>query len=312
MLSGNIRALNIPVYVVEDGDKADDIKDPMCYLVTKNGVMLKKTNHLYSATSKVSEISGLAEVKESAKLSFVKMKPEMLRRVVEFFRDVYEDRKSEAVVLLHFSREANAWAVMVPFQDVSGGSAKYTSDRQMFMDDCGNVVDSLPQGFRPMGSIHSHASMSAFHSGTDDRDEYGFDGLHITVGRLDSKKVEFAVRWIAAGQAIKSEISEVVEGKTETKVASPFMAMLKPKTETSWRYDGRSGGYGPSGQDFDYSGYDGFKDSSRTPMYGREKMFPGRFNDDSTDMGSRGPAVEPAHPEEMVDCSESGIVMHKF
>jgi hypothetical protein len=38
-------------------------------------------------------------------------------------------------------------------------------------------------GYIYVGDIHSHASMSAFHSGVDDKDDG--DGIHITVGDLD-------------------------------------------------------------------------------------------------------------------------------
>ena len=309
MLTGNIKSLNIPIHILEEGETAEGIKDSICYLITKNGAMLKKSNYLYTAISKVEGISGLADIKETAQVSFIKLKYDMLRKVMEFFRDTYEERKSEAVVLLYFSNAMNRWAVLVPTQDVNGASAKYDiKGKTIAMDDCGAIMESMPEGYRQMGSIHSHASMSAFHSGTDDKDEYGFDGLHITVGRLDEKNLEYAVRWIAAGQAIKSEIGQVVDiPEAVKKDRSPLMAMLKPKEEHRYQ----SCFVSP----YSVSGGGGAEDDGIDSKQ-RKFRVNGRYAcDDSTDMKdreSRKLMWDSPNDQDVLSAEEYGIVMHKF
>jgi len=59
-----------------------------------------------------------------------------------------------------------------------------------------STLPPAPEGFELFGTIHSHAGISAFHSGTDDRDEIHFDGLHITVGNLDKPSRSYACRWM--------------------------------------------------------------------------------------------------------------------
>ena len=51
----------------------------------------------------------------------------------------------------------------------------------------GELVEQWPpEGWRPCGSSHSHNSMGAFFSGTDDKYELGDPGLHIVVGKIDT------------------------------------------------------------------------------------------------------------------------------
>ena len=43
----------------------------------------------------------------------------------------------------------------------------------------------LSEGYTIFGTIHSHCDFSAFHSGIDDADEHGFDGVHVTIGNVN-------------------------------------------------------------------------------------------------------------------------------
>jgi hypothetical protein len=65
-------------------------------------------------------------------------------------------------------------------------------------------------GFVVFGSIHSHNTMGAFHSGTDNSDEFKFDGLHITIGKLDATSPEYACRWILGGKVFTASIADVL------------------------------------------------------------------------------------------------------
>ena len=61
------------------------------------------------------------------------------------------------------------------------------------------------------GTIHSHAAMSAFHSGTDDHDEQFFDGVHITIGKLDSVP-EYSCSLVVHGKRAMFDASQLVDG----------------------------------------------------------------------------------------------------
>ena len=48
---------------------------------------------------------------------------------------------------------------------------------------------------------------------TDDADEVGFDGLHITVGHVDQPVRSYSARWMLAGREFKTELADVVEAE---------------------------------------------------------------------------------------------------
>jgi hypothetical protein len=278
MLTGNIKSLNIPFYIIEDGDKVETIKDPIAYVICKDGIFLRKSNHIYSAVSKATEISGLGGAKETVEInsSIPKLKHGMMKNIISFFADVYEEHKSEAVVLLYLNMEGSRWGFLVPSQTVSGASAKYDMKKTLFCTDDSEVVSVVPAGYRQMGSIHSHASMSAFHSGTDDKDEFSFDGLHVTVGGLDEKKQSFACRWIAAGQEVKVQLEDIVDTvKSEPKKKNALMELVSKEAFAS---------------NFNARGTISCVDTKFFPAENPVKEFRGGYPDmwDETDMNERG------------------------
>lgn len=140
---------------------------------------------------------------ERLSLGFAEKIPQpILQQAVAFFQAVYNRHQSEAIVLLFYAPAApqgQKWLIMAPEQIVTGGTCRY--------EDPGPA----PTGWFLAGTIHSHGSMAAFHSGTDDRDEDFRDGIHITAGRVNSL-VEFSVSVVIEGQRFKLELSDIVEG----------------------------------------------------------------------------------------------------
>lgn len=160
----------IPVYILAEGVELP--KEGTYYIVAKGGVFLHKDNGLIEATVKVDRIPFLQEVTPSANLRLPKLPPKLLVQTLLFFRRVYQQHLSEAAVLLHYSTESQRYILHCPSQQVSAASVTYNASERF-------------DNFQLVGTIHSHASMGAFHSGVDDADERHFDGLHITIGRLD-------------------------------------------------------------------------------------------------------------------------------
>jgi hypothetical protein len=98
------------------------------------------------------------------------------------------NRELEVQVLLCRKREdLTQWRILVPMQEVSGASVSAE------VKDCidiatGEKFDYFPpQGWLHVGSSHSHNTMDAFFSSTDDGSELSVPGLHIVVGRINKK-----------------------------------------------------------------------------------------------------------------------------
>jgi hypothetical protein len=98
---------------------------------------------------------------------------------------------------------------MPPKQRVSGAGIDYDRDSVSL------------EGYDLIGTIHSHANFSAFHSGTDHDDETSFDGLHITFGHVASDDFSISASIMSNGQRFYVEPEEYLEGVEHSKVVEP-------------------------------------------------------------------------------------------
>lgn len=226
--------------------------DDICYVIGRDGFYKRIRNPLYSALVKVTAIAHLPVLKESATVNVAKVPEKLFRRVESFFVEVYKEHKSEAAVILFYNPTTSTWGAQAPLQEVSGGKVDYKLEGMR-----------PPLGFTSdmvFGSIHSHASMSAFFSGTDDKDDKSADGLHIVVGKLDSKSREYAARWMLAGLPFKAEFENVVEGVDLPKadpiwlaqVSKPTPVITKWSSHSDYLMDDYRGSHRGSGKDADF------------------------------------------------------------
>lgn len=97
-------------------------------------------------------------------------------RIIAFFRAVYAKEKSEAIIRVFWDPRDVAveqrWILHCPEQKVSGGHVDHKDD----FDSDGKL--------RHVADIHSHNTMPAFFSGTDDADEKKAVRLYGVVGNL--------------------------------------------------------------------------------------------------------------------------------
>ncbi len=141
------------------------------YIIAKNGIFLKKGSWWMDAVVPVKQIAVLERQEISLRLKIKPISAVVLTKAWKFFRAVYKKQFTEAAVLLHYSEQLG-WELTVPKQKATGAHVDY------------EMTDRLP-GYVFMGTMHSHARMSAFHSSTDIHDEAEVDGIHITFGDLD-------------------------------------------------------------------------------------------------------------------------------
>lgn len=147
----------------------------------------------------------LVDVEPSFNPSFKRIPGELWMKVVEFYTLVFDKFESEAAVLLLYNPDTQEWDVLTPKQTVTGAHATYNLD-QAAMED----PRLSSGGYNIVGTSHSHGSMPAFWSGTDDQDELKFDGIHITVGKVNSKPT-YAASIVFAGLRFETKISDLVD-----------------------------------------------------------------------------------------------------
>lgn len=161
-----------PVYMKKKGSTPPETVPH--YIIAKNGTFLKKGNWWMEAVVPVKQIAVLEEQSVKLTLKIQPITALVLMKAWRFFQAIYEKHHSESAVLLHYS-EKLGWELTVPQQSATFAHVDY------------KMTDRVP-GYSFIGTMHSHSSMSAFHSGTDVGDEAQMDGIHITFGDLDEKE----------------------------------------------------------------------------------------------------------------------------
>lgn len=190
------------------------------YRIARNGMFLAMHTRWFRAIVPAAEINGLLEEKPHITIYFPPIDRSVVAQAVMFFREVYLRKRTEAAVLLYFHPQQEKWALRIPPQRVSSAHVSY--DR--FAD------ETLPPnlvGFQCVGTMHSHANMTAFHSGTDIHDEAAFDGIHVTVGKLgafprftiDPEFVVNGHRFACPAKMLSGMVPFVEKGKKDDDIA---------------------------------------------------------------------------------------------
>jgi len=186
-----------PVYIYEK-----DMKLPTTgtyYVVAKDGIFLRKETGLVKALVKVERISFLEEILPWAKLKLPKIPTEILARTLLFFRAIYKKDASEAAVLIHYNALKGEYLLHCPQQEVSAASVHYALTKRY-------------EGFQLVGTIHSHPGFDAFHSGIDKDDERYFDGVHLTIGKVDQPYFTICGTVVVNNNRFPIEPQELITG----------------------------------------------------------------------------------------------------
>ena len=105
-----------------------------------------------------------------------------------------KEHNSECLIRLYYSPSLDKWATGFFKQQMSFMTVKDEFDNEQLQ-----LQAPMEEGFVEAGSVHHHCSSGAFQSKTDESDEQNSNGLHITIGKLDSDKYELHSRFSQEG-----------------------------------------------------------------------------------------------------------------
>ncbi len=203
-----------PAYLAKTGFNISQIEANFAYVLDAKGWKLYKRNGVAIALIPVDSVQGMAELPEVVNFTATRIPLDLIRTVTAWFKKVYGKFHSEAVGYLYYNPVSYEWKFIPPTQTATGGSAKY--------DEATKIED-----WQVVGTIHSHAGMDAFHSGTDDHDEKSFDGIHITVGRLDSVP-EYSCSIVVQGMREIVDPAILIDGMTPaTEIPTSWLEAVK-------------------------------------------------------------------------------------
>lgn len=187
---------------LDDGTIDQSQLDDICYIVTKNGIFLRKKLGIIDSMVKVNSIPNMKESKLSSygQINIPKIPGDIFGKICKFFLWAYKVHSGEAVVLIYYNQETNKFDIFPTKQQVTGASANY------------NLHGRSHEGWNLIGSIHSHANFGAFHSSVDNDDELNFDGVHITVGNIVDQYQSIACSVVVNGNRFTYEPQEYIRG----------------------------------------------------------------------------------------------------
>lgn len=125
--------------------------------------------------------------------------------VLSFFQWCYDTYHSECQVRLYVSPTLQTWKAYAYPQEAKTGMTAHELDNDAKREQHA-ALGLLPPDWFAFGTVHHHCSMSAFQSGTDRENEESQDGLHITIGNMNSKdRYDIHARLYRKGLVIKNE-----------------------------------------------------------------------------------------------------------
>ncbi len=142
---------------------------------------------------------------------------ELWSRWIELCMHFAQSDKRQLEVSCRFLRredDKSQWRVVIPPQAVGGASVRADGFDGSIDIATGEVIEQWPpDGWLPCGSSHSHNTMQAFFSGTDDRYELGDPGLHIVVGELNATKRTYTLMAsvTACGRRFEVDHQQVID-----------------------------------------------------------------------------------------------------
>lgn len=187
-----------------------DLKKPVNYVMMGDGVWEIRKTQMGNIIRRMAEarIPGLpCSLKEGIELAVPKIPFALLGQAVSFFRAVYRQHRAEAILRIVWNTKTKKHEMVCPHQRVSGGRVDFGRD-------------PLPPHQVLMADIHSHHSMSAYFSPTDDGDEQA-DLVYMVVGKIDRIMPELAIRLRASGQDVSMKESDILE-PSEISMDAPF------------------------------------------------------------------------------------------
>lgn len=196
-----------PVYLSSPGFKPPE--KGTYYLVTKDGLFMRAERAFGSALVKVDSIPHLQPQEKQISFDLPKLPGRIIAQAKAFFKKVFDEHRSESYVTLYFSKKLQEYRLHCPQQRVSYSSVNYERDDGLPESD---TVDQDGPQFVPVGTIHSHCDFSAFHSGTDTHDEESFDGIHVTIGHVNSDEFSMVASVAVCGNRKQFDVTDVIEG----------------------------------------------------------------------------------------------------
>ena len=180
--------------------EAAQTNKPIVLLPSKDGrVYEQRRNEIGCFTAPAANIREFEDIKAEFKMALPKIPAHIFSKVMGFFKSISDELHYEVLVHILYDTEEKEYIIKVPKQRISEASVNSETD-EPYPDRCIHVMD-----------IHSHNTMPAVFSGTDNADEKE-TRLYAVAGRFNQTFPEITVRAGCAGKFIPLNPEDVFEG----------------------------------------------------------------------------------------------------
>lgn len=174
------------------------------YVMTSGGILkhhkLRGSNR--HVRLKVDSIPGYTEQSIQQEINFLpagRIPVNLFDQIVAFFKQVMAVKKAELEAMAWICHnEELGYHIIIPDQRVSKASASYD-------------WSSLPVGTSIVCDIHSHNTMGAFFSGTDNRDDAGAIGFSGVVGQINNNPPQTVWRFNYRDKKVEAKFENIFE-----------------------------------------------------------------------------------------------------
>ena len=190
------------------------------FVVAHDGLYLRKQSLLGLSQTKVDGVDHLPAEKEFVEYALPKVPADLMARVVGFFRSVYRERRTEALVLLLW--RAEGFDLFVPEQQVSMASVKHRLDESALADDL-RVIGFVSAATTRCGWPEASAALSR--CGSNTARAAGVGATAASPSRNTSQAVASSVLPFLSPLAVrKSTIASYTPLRSSARMPSTFRA----------------------------------------------------------------------------------------
>ena len=180
--------------------EAAQTNKPIVLLPSKDGrVYEQRRNEIGCFTAPAENVREFEDIQAEFKMALPKIPAHIFSKVMGFFKSISDELHYEVLVHILYDTEEKEYIIKVPKQRISHAAVNSEAD------------EPYPERYIHVMDIHSHNTMPAVFSETDNDDEKE-TRLYAVAGRFDRTFPEITVRAGCAGKFIYLPPEEVFEG----------------------------------------------------------------------------------------------------
>lgn len=193
------------------GEIPEHCDKPVAYVLQGNGLWERRKNRLGLFCRQLADIRipGLPRVLDKAiELSVPRIPSSLLWKAAAFFRAIYRRMGTEAMVSGIYDEKAEAYLLDCPLQAASVASVDFARK-------------PLPPHQVKVLELHSHGSLGAGFSSTDDADEMA-DRFYGVMGRFDRDIPELELSLRLGGERLPVRLSQLFAMESDPMLSADF------------------------------------------------------------------------------------------